>query len=115
MVYGGHVISVAHALTFDGFENLIDIAAWNAGSHVAPTFAGDTLFAWSEVLDRIDVGRTDIGALRLRLVAVKNLDPNADDVALKVAGDDGRARYHPNVVLDLDYVALLPKRAVVAS
>jgi 2-methylfumaryl-CoA hydratase len=115
MVYGGHVISAAHALTFDGFENLIGIAAWNAGSHVAPTFAADTLFAWSEVLDRIDVGRTDIGALRLRLVAVKNLDPNADEIALKVAGDDGRERYHPNVVLDLDYVALLPKRAVVAS
>jgi 2-methylfumaryl-CoA hydratase len=114
MVYGGHVISVAHALTFDGFENLIGIAAWNAGSHVAPTFAGDTLFAWSEVLDRVDLGRADIGALRLRLVAVKNADPNAEDIALKLPGDDGRERYHPSVVLDLDYVGLLPRRAVIA-
>jgi 2-methylfumaryl-CoA hydratase len=111
LVYGGHVISVAHALTFDGLENQIGIAAWNGGSHTNPTFAGDTLFAWTEVLDRIDIGRDDLGALRLRLVGVKNIDPNDEEVTLKVAGDDGRDRYHPNVVLDLDYVALLPRRA----
>jgi hypothetical protein len=67
------------------------------------------------VLERVDLGRDDIGGLRLRLVAVKNVDPNAEDVALKVAGDDGRERYNPNVVLDLEYVGLLPKRAVVAT
>jgi 2-methylfumaryl-CoA hydratase len=115
LIYGGHIISVAHALTFDGLENLLGIAAWNAGSHTNPTFAGDTIFAWSEVLDRIDLGRDDLGALRLRLIAVKNIDPNAEDVALKTAGEDGRERYHPNVVLDLDYVGLLPKRAVIAG
>jgi 2-methylfumaryl-CoA hydratase len=115
IVYGGHVISVAHALTFDGYENQIGIAAWNAGSHTNPTFAGDTLFAWSDVLDRIDLGRDDIGALRLRLAAVKNVDPNAEEISLKVPGEDGRERYHPNVVLDLDYVALLPRRAVITG
>ena len=113
IVYGGHVISTAHALTFDGLENVLGIAAWNAGSHTNPTFAGDTLFAWSEVLDRIDLGRDDVGGLRLRLVAAKNADPNQEDVPLKVPGDDGRERYGPNVVLDLDYVALLPKQAVI--
>jgi 2-methylfumaryl-CoA hydratase len=113
IVYGGHVISVAHALTFDGLENQIGIVAWNAGSHTNPTFGGDTLFAWSEVLERIDIGRDDVGALRLRLAAVKNVDPNAGDVPLKVPGEDGRERYHPNVVLDLDYVALLPRRVVI--
>jgi 2-methylfumaryl-CoA hydratase len=112
IVYGGHVISVAHALSFDGLENVTAMAAWNGGSHTNPTFAGDTLFAWTDVLDRIDLARDDIGALRLRLVAVKNVDPSAEDVALKVAGDDGRERYNPSVVLDLDYVALIPKRAV---
>jgi 2-methylfumaryl-CoA hydratase len=115
MVYGGHIISVAHALTFDGLENLLGIVAWNAGSHTSPTFAGDTLFAWTEVLERIDLGRDDIGALRLRLVAVKNVDPNAELVPLRAPGDDGRERYHPAVVLDLDYAGLLPKRAVVRS
>lgn len=113
IVYGGHVISVAHALSFDGLENVLGMAAWNGGSHTNPTFAGDTLFAWSDVLERIDIGRDDIGALRLRLVAVKNVDPSAEQIALKVAGDDGRERYHPNVVLDLDYVVLIPKRAAV--
>jgi 2-methylfumaryl-CoA hydratase len=113
IVYGGHVISVTHALTFDGLENQLGMVAWNAGSHTNPTFAGDTLFAWTDVLERIDLGRRDIGALRLRLVGVKNLDPSSDAVELKVAGDGGRERYHENVVLDLDYVALLPRRAVI--
>jgi 2-methylfumaryl-CoA hydratase len=115
IVYGGHVISVAHALSFDGLENLIGMAAWNAGSHTNPTFAGDTLFAWTEVLSRIDLGRDDIGALRLRLVAVKNIDPSKGEVPLKLRDDNGRERYAEHVVLDLDYVALLPRRKVVAS
>ncbi len=114
IVYGGHVISVAHALSFDGLENVLGMAAWNAGSHTNPTFAGDTIFARTDVLDRIDIGREDIGALRLRLVAVKNTDPSREDISLYVPGDDGRDRYSPNVVLDLDYVALIPKRAVAA-
>ena len=115
IVYGGHVISTAHALTFDGLANEVGIAAWNAGSHTAPTFAGDTLFAWTDVLERIDLGRGDIGALRLRLAAVKNVDPNADDVPLKVTGDNGGERYHPAAVLDLDYVVLVPRRAVIEA
>ena len=114
IVYGGHVISVAHALSFDGLENLLAMAAWNAGSHTNPTFAGDTLFAWTDVVDRIDLGRDDIGALRLRLVAVKNVDPSSDDVPLKVKDDSGRERYGEHVVLDLDYVGLVPRRAVIA-
>jgi 2-methylfumaryl-CoA hydratase len=114
IVYGGHVISVAHALSFDGLENLLGMAAWNAGSHTNPTFAGDTLFAWTEVLERIDLGRDDIGALRLRLVAVKNVDPSREDVPLRVTDDSGRARYAEHVVLDLDYVGLVPRRAVVS-
>ena len=112
IVYGGHVISVAHALSFDGLENVLGMAAWNAGSHTAPTFGGDTLFAWTDVLERIEIGRADIGALRLRLVAVTNVNPSQEEVALRVTGDDGRERYARAVVLDLDYVALMPRRAV---
>jgi len=115
IVYGGHVISVTHALTFDGLANVVGLAAWNGGSHTNPTFAGDTLFAWSEVLERVELGREDIGGLRLRLAGVKNMDPNAEEIPLKVAGSDGRERYHDHVVLDLDYVALVPKRAVLAG
>jgi len=115
IVYGGHVISVAHALSFDGLENLLGMAAWNAGSHTNPTFAGDTLFAWTDVLERVELGREDLGGLRLRLVAVKNADPSSEDVLLRVTDDAGRERYGEQVVLDLDYVGLVPKRAVIAG
>jgi 2-methylfumaryl-CoA hydratase len=47
--------------------------AWNGGAHANPTFAGDTLYAWTDVLAKADLSHTPrAGALRLRLVAVKN-------------------------------------------
>lgn len=109
VIYGGHVISIARALSFNGLENVLRILAFNGGTHSNPTFAGDTLFAWTDVLERIDLARSDAGALRLRLVAVKNADPNTEEQPFKEADDSGRERYHPNVVLDLDYTVLVPK------
>ncbi|MEZ4401992.1 MAG: MaoC family dehydratase [Kofleriaceae bacterium] len=110
LVYGGHVISVAHALAWDGLENVLKIAAWNAGSHVNPTYGGDTVYAWSEVLDRAELpGRKDLGALRLRLVAVTNVDPAVEEIALQVPRPDGKAGYDPRVVLDLDWWGLIPR------
>jgi 2-methylfumaryl-CoA hydratase len=106
IVYGGVVISIARALSFNGLGNAFHILAVNAGRHVNPCVAGDTIYAWSEVLDRAEFhGRDDVGALRLRLVATKNR-PCAD-FPLKDA--DGRCL--PEVLLDLDYWALLPRRA----
>jgi 2-methylfumaryl-CoA hydratase len=54
-------------------------------------------------------GRDDAGALRLRLTAIKNVDPTKEEVPLKVA-KEGSESYHPNVVLDLDYWVSMPKR-----
>ncbi|MEZ4503182.1 MAG: MaoC family dehydratase [Dehalococcoidia bacterium] len=108
VIYGGHVISVARALSFNGLENAVRVLAFNAGTHSNPTFAGDTLFAWTDVIERIDLGRPDAGALRLRLVGVKNAEPHVEDQPFKV-DEDGRERYHPNVVLDLDYTVLMPR------
>ncbi len=84
LIYGGHVISIARALSFNGLANAVSIAAINGGRHVNPLFAGDTVFAWSEVLDKAEIPhRKDVGALRLRLVATKNLPcdafPDRDD------------------------------------
>ena len=110
IIYGGHIISTAHCIAFDGLENAIRVLAFNAGAHANPTVGGDTLFAWTEVLERIDLGRDDAGALRLRLVGVKNSDPREEDVPLRVKNDEGRETYHPNVVLDLDYTVLMPRR-----
>ncbi len=107
LMYGGHVISIARALSFNGLQNALGMLAWNAGSHANPTFAGDTLYAWSEVLDAVPL-RDDLGALRLRLVAVKNLDPSKDPIPLRVE-EGGRERYHPAVVLDLDYWVSMPR------
>ncbi len=111
LIYGGHVISVARALAYNGLENVVSTLAWNGGSHANPTFAGDTLYAWSDVLDTYLLpGRSDAGVLRLRLVAVKNEDPLREPVPLRVRGEDGREAYHPSVVLDLDYLVLIPRR-----
>jgi 2-methylfumaryl-CoA hydratase len=110
LIYGGHVISLARALSFNGLENTLGILAFNAGAHSNPTFAGDTIYAYSEVLGSAELPkRSDVGALRLRLVAVKNADPARESIPLKVE-QDGKQSYHPNVVLDLDYWVLMPKR-----
>ena len=102
LIYGGHVISLARALSFNGLANAQTIVAINAGSHTAPCFAGDTVYAWSEVLDRAEIDDT-VGALRLRLVAVK--DRRADDFPLR--DEDGR--YAEGVLLDLDHWVLIPR------
>ncbi len=104
LIYGGHIISLARALSFNGLANGFKLAAINGGSHVAPTFAGDTIYAWSTVLDRQPLaGRDDVGALRLRTVAAK--DHACVDFPDK--GADGKP--HPAVVLDLDYWVLMPR------
>jgi 2-methylfumaryl-CoA hydratase len=111
IIYGGHVISVCHSISHDGLENVVRILGFNAGAHANPTVAGDTLFAWTEVLERIDLGRPDCGALRLRLVGVKNLDPGEEPIEAKVKdAETGRESHHPNVVLDLDYTVLIPRK-----
>lgn len=104
LVYGGHVISLARALSFNGLANAFKLLAINAGAHANPIFSGDTVFAWSEVLDKAEVaGRDDLGALRLRTVGTKD-HPSAD---FPFKGEDGK--YLPYVVLDLDYWVLMPK------
>ena len=101
LIYGGHVMSMARALSFNGLANAQCIAAINAGSHANPCFAGDTVRAWSEVLDAARTRAPGVGAIRLRLVATKD---GAEVGALKK--EDGK--YRPDVLLDLDYWALMP-------
>ena len=101
LIYGGHVISMARALSFNGLANAQIIVALNGGAHANPCFAGDTVKAWSEVLDTAPTTAPGVGAIRLRLVAVKQ---GAAPFALR--GADGK--YAPEVLLDLDYWALMP-------
>lgn len=104
LIYGGHIISLARALSFNGLANAFSIAAINGGRHVAPAFAGDTVYAWSEVIDKLVLpGRSDIGALRLRTVATK--DQPCAEFPLRTA--DGA--YEASVLLDFDYTVLIPR------
>ncbi len=106
VVMGGHVIGLARSLTFNGFPNAFKVAAINAGRHTAPAFAGDTLHAWTEVLHKMVLpGRTDVGALRIRTLALKNR------TCEEFPDRDGAGKYDPAVVLDLDYTVLVPRRA----
>jgi 2-methylfumaryl-CoA hydratase len=103
LIYGGHVISLARALSFNGLANAFHVAAINGGRHVSPLFAGDTVFAWSEVLAAVELnGRGDVGALRLRTIATK--DKPCADFPLKQGDEDD-----PAVILALDYWALMPR------
>ena len=104
IVYGGHVISLARSLSFNGLANAIHVAAINGGRHVAPSFAGDTIYAWSEILECVAMERRgDVGALRVRTIATKDR-PCADYPRLKDGGD-----YEDGVVLELDYWVMMPR------
>jgi 2-methylfumaryl-CoA hydratase len=103
LIYGGHAISLARALSFNGLGNAFHLAAINGGRHVAPLFAGCTVFAWSQVLATAELpGRKDVGALRLRTIATK--DHPCAEFPYKVGEE-----YDPAVILDLDYWVLMPR------
>ncbi len=101
LIYGGHIISLARALSFNGLANVQCLAALNGGAHAAPCFAGDTVTAWSEVLDKAETGVPGVGALRLRLVA-----QHAGAGAFSLNNSDGK--FAEGVLLDLDYWGLIP-------
>jgi 2-methylfumaryl-CoA hydratase len=103
LVYGGHVISLARSLSFNGLGNAFHIAAINGGRHVAPFFAGGTVFAWSEIIDAAEVpGQSDLGALRILTRATRDL-PCASFPVKEATAEE------PGVILEFDYWALLPR------
>jgi 2-methylfumaryl-CoA hydratase len=105
IVYGGHIISIARALAFNGLANTIGPVAIHGGRHVNPSFAGDTIYAWSEILASDPLqGRSDLGVLRIRTVATK--DRPGTDFPLKLEAGG----YDPSVILDFDYSVLIPCR-----
>lgn len=99
LIYGGHIISLARALGFNGLANAQMIVGLNAGAHANPCFAGDTVRAWSEVLDVAKTDAPGVGLIRLRTVATKG-------AAFELRGEDGK--YLPDVLLDIDYWAVMP-------
>jgi 2-methylfumaryl-CoA hydratase len=104
LVYGGVAISMCRAISFEGIENALTILAINAGNHANPSFAGDTIYCATEVLDAWQLPNNDFGALRLRMLGIKNM-PSAELSNFKT-----ETTYQPNVVLDLDYTVAMPRR-----
>lgn len=103
LVYGGHVISLARALSFNGLGNAFHVAAINGGRHVAPLFAGGTVYAWSEIIETADVpAQSDLGALRIVTRATRDL-PCAEFPTRDATADA------PGVILEFDYWALMPR------
>jgi len=105
LMYGGIVISMARSISFNGLQNAQFMYSINSGVHANPTYAGDTIYAYTEVLEIIDHKRDDIGLLRLRTTALKNMRP---DEVINSKDEDGK--YLKNVILDLDYVVIIPKK-----
>ncbi len=105
LIYGGHVMSLARALSFNGLGNGSQIMAINGGRHVAPLFAGDTVFAWSEIVGKAELpGRDDIGALRVRTFATRDLPCGTYPGPVEGGYTDG-------VILDLDYWVAMIRRS----
>ena len=105
IIYGGHIISLARAISANGLAHGFRMAAIHAGRHAAPTFAGDTLYAWSRVQDKQSVqGNAKLGTLRLRTLVAKD-----NDTMVFPAPED-KKNWPSHVVLDLDYSVLMPRR-----
>ena len=101
IIYGGHIISMARAYSFNGLANAHTVHAINSGTHANPCFSGDTLYFWSEVLDKYHTDLPNYGLLRLRLIASKG---EVETFEIK----DNNNTYKSNIVLDLDYWVTIP-------
>jgi 2-methylfumaryl-CoA hydratase len=60
------------------------------------------------VLDKIELGVSHVGALRLRMIGIK--DATAASIVFPDAGQS-RPAYPSNVVLDLDYTIVIPRKS----
>ncbi len=105
LMYGGIIISMARAISFNGLQNAQWVYAINSGNHCNTKYAVDTIYAYSEILEKIENKRDDIGLIRLRTITLKN--QNSKEIE-NTKGEDGK--YLPNVVLELDDTVVIPKK-----
>ena len=98
IIYGGYIISLARAISCNGLANAFKILAIHSGRHAAPTFSGDTIYAWSKILKKNKINES-LGALLIRTIASKN------DSNMNFPEKD---KLLENMVLDLEYSVLIP-------
>jgi 2-methylfumaryl-CoA hydratase len=104
IVYGGHVMSLARSLSFNGLANGCVFAGINGGRHVNPAAAGETVYCWSEILETsVLPDRTDVGSMRVRTIATRDT-PCAE---FPIAGGPTEG----SVLLELDYWLLVPRKS----
>ena len=100
IIYGGYIISLARSISCNGLANAFKIAAIHSGKHSSPTFSGDTIYAWSKVIDKEEFN-TKTGILKIRTLASKNnskmIFPGSDQLP-------------ENIVLDLSYSVFIPRK-----
>ncbi len=98
IIYGGYIISLARAISCNGLANTFKLAAIHSGKHSAPSFSGDTIYAWSKIIDKEKINN-NIGSMMIRTIASKNSSdmtfPEKDNLS-------------KNIVLDLEYSVLIP-------
>ena len=108
LVYGGHVISIGRTLSYNGLSNAVWITGINAGTHCNPCYSGDTLYAQSVILDKVNLdNQSDFGLLRIQMLIAKNSPfESLDSLYVEKCA---RRRYSDKVVLDLDYWVVVLK------
>ncbi len=105
LVYGGHIISLCRSLSHNGLANAQWLAAINGGAHLNPSYAGNTIYAATQVQNKYELG-FGMGALRLKTIGFKNVQ--WDSIKEKVSSANNPKQLPENVVLDLDYTVLIP-------
>ena len=62
---------MARAISCNGLANAFKIIAIHSGKHSSPTFSGDTIYAWSKIMEKEKIN-DKIGTLKIRTLASKN-------------------------------------------
>ena len=108
LVYGGHIISLCRALSYNGLGNGIWLSAIHSGSHCNPSFAGDTIYCQSTVLEITDVPDNNaLAYVKINMLGIKNNNPQLMDYLKEQLA--GRTKYHSDVVLDMELTVLMLK------
>ena len=105
LIYGGHIISLCRSIAHNGLGNAFWLYAINSGAHANPTYAKDTIYCYSIIKEMIEIERKDIGLMRVQTIGLKNKTPK--EMASHL---DENGKYLDNVVLDLDYTVIVPRK-----